>query len=215
MIQRVFERARQSPKLDAIYVATDDKRIEACVKGFGGKAIMTSSRHASGTDRIFEAVKILGLDREDLVVNIQGDQPLFPPSLVADLIGPFEEERTLAMSTLAQPLSSLQEALSPNQVKVVVDKEGRALYFSRSPIPYYRDGGEQPWYLKHIGVYAYKVWFLEEFSGLPQGTLEKAERLEQLRALENGYRVKVVITTLGSPEVDVPEDVARVEKALS
>lgn len=215
MIQRVYEQASQSSKLDAVYVATDDQRIEACVKGFGGQVIMTSPDHGSGTDRIFEAAAILGLGSEDLVVNIQGDQPVFPPSLVEGLVVPFEQDSLLAMSTLARPLSSYEQALNPNQVKVVIDRDGFALYFSRSPIPYHRDGGgETSTYLKHIGVYAYKVWFLEIFSRLPQSTLEKAERLEQLRALENGYKIKVVITSLDSPEVDVPEDIGRVERAL-
>ncbi len=215
MIQHVYERARACPELEQIWVATDDQRIVDCVEGFGGKAIMTNKDHPSGTDRIREAALLLGLSKEDLVVNIQGDQPLFPPELVSQLVEPFSANDSIAMTTLARPLTSLEDAQNPNHVKVVVDAKGFAIYFSRAPIPYYRDHRVQKNYLKHIGMYSYKVWFLEEFSCLPRGELERAEMLEQLRALENGYKIKVVETQYNSLDVDVPHDIKLVQEALA
>ncbi|MBW1731800.1 MAG: 3-deoxy-manno-octulosonate cytidylyltransferase [Deltaproteobacteria bacterium] len=214
MIQHVYERARQSPKLNEVYVATDDERIRACVEAFGGAVVMTSADHASGTDRVYEAAIALGLRDEDIIVNIQGDQPLFPPTLVDLLVMPLEQDPHMVMSTLRFPIKDPQEASNPNHVKVVTDHKGFALYFSRSPIPYYREGGGIFHYYKHLGVYAYRMEFLGKFTALPQGPLERAEKLEQLRALEHGFAIKVVDSPFNSTEVDVEADIAHVEELL-
>ncbi len=215
MIQHVYERAQACPELDETYVATDDQRIYTCVEGFGGRAIMTSEDHQSGTDRIAEAAQRLNLGPRDIVVNIQGDQPLFHPSILADLIRPLNEDPSLPMSTLMHRIRENEEIQDPNKVKVVVDSNGYALYFSRLPIPFIRDKGSRPPHYKHIGMYAYRKEFLLTFTGLPCGTLEGVEKLEQLRALEHGFRIKVTETPFHSIDVDVPEDVAEVEKQLA
>ncbi len=215
MIQHVYERAQACPELDETYVATDDQRIYTCVEGFGGRAIMTSEDHQSGTDRIAEAAQRLNLGPRDIVVNIQGDQPLFHPSILADLIRPLNEDPSLPMSTLMHRIRENEEIQDPNKVKVVVDSNGYALYFSRLPIPFIRDKGSRPQHYKHIGMYAYRKEFLLTFTGLPCGTLEGVEKLEQLRALEHGFRIKVTETPFHSIDVDVPEDVAKVEKQLA
>jgi len=205
MIQHVYERAVSSG-LEEVYVATDDERIFKTVESFGGKALMTSEKHTCGTERVAEAVEILGLEEGDLVINLQGDQPLFPPEYFPILIKPLLLSEEISMATLATPITNLKELENPNKVKVVLDKSGKALYFSRSPIPYFRAPGKEPTYLKHIGVYAYTKGFLEKFVKLPQGELEKAEKLEQLRALEYGYKIAVSIIPKDIPEVDTPED---------
>jgi len=215
MIQRVYEQASKSTKLDDVYVATDDKRIMVCVEDFGGSAIMTSSGHRSGTDRVYEAAKKIGLRPEDIVVNIQGDQPLFPPIVVDSLVEPLEEDPDLEMSTLYYPVEGKEEATNPNHVKVVMDRKGYALYFSRSDIPYYRETRANQPYAKHLGVYAYRMGFLSRFTSLPMGRLEKAEKLEQLRALENGHRIMVVESPVDSVEVDIQADISRVEHLLN
>jgi len=200
----VYERALATG-LKEIYVATDDKRIFETVRNFGGKAILTGE-HPSGTDRVAEAVNILGLDGEDIIINLQGDQPLFPAEYLSPLIKPLILHSHLSMTTLAVPIRNKEDLLNPNKVKVVLDKSGCALYFSRSPIPFHRPPGKEPIYLKHIGVYAYRKNFLDTFVRLPQGELEQAEKLEQLRALENGYKIAVSIVPKDFPEVDTPED---------
>lgn len=204
LIQHVYERALATG-LKEIYVATDDKRIFETVRNFGGKAILTGE-HPSGTDRVAEAVNILGLDGEDIIINLQGDQPLFPAEYLSPLIKPLILHSHLSMTTLAVPIRNKEDLLNPNKVKVVLDKSGCALYFSRSPIPFHRPPGKEPIYLKHIGVYAYRKNFLDTFVRLPQGELEQAEKLEQLRALENGYKIAVSIVPKDFPEVDTPED---------
>lgn len=204
LIQHVYERALATG-LKEIYVATDDKRIFETVRNFGGKAILTGE-HPSGTDRVAEAVNILGLDGEDIIINLQGDQPLFPAEYLSPLIKPLILHSHLSMTTLAVPIRNKEDLLNPNKVKVVLDKSGCALYFSRSPIPFHRPPGKEPIYLKHIGVYAYRKNFLDAFVRLPQGELEQAEKLEQLRALENGYKIAVSIVPKDFPEVDTPED---------
>ena len=211
MIQHVYERALSSPHIQETFVATDDERIVECVRGFGGKAVMTGRTHASGTDRITEAALKLGLNDGDLVVNVQGDQPAFDPSCLPDLLKPFLEGSPVPMSTLMIPLTEKQEIENPNNVKVVADREGFALYFSRSPIPFYRDAPETQSVHKHLGFYAYPVHFLKVFSTLPMGPLESAEKLEPLRALENGFKVKVEKTSFDSIEVDTPKDIQKVE----
>ena len=187
-------------------IATDDERIFEAVEKFGGKALFTSKDHTCGTERVAEASNILGLSKEDLIINLQGDQPLFPPDYFHILIKPFFNSSLINMATLATPIKDLKELENPNKVKVVLDKEGNALYFSRSPIPYFRKPGKEPLYLKHVGVYAYKKEFLDKFVKLPEGELEKAEKLEQLRALEHGFKIAVSIVPSDIPEVDTPED---------
>ncbi|MBW2090883.1 MAG: 3-deoxy-manno-octulosonate cytidylyltransferase [Deltaproteobacteria bacterium] len=213
MIQHVYERAKTVASVDQVVVATDDERIRSVVEGFKGEAVMTRTDHATGTDRLAEAIEILDAGPEDIVVNIQGDQPAFHPRLITEVIQPLKNDPSLTMTTPAVPLTNVSEASDPNIVKVVFDQNHRALYFSRAPIPWPRDG-EETNYFRHIGVYGYRVEFLCRFVSLPQGRLEVLERLEQLRALEHGYPIKVIITDLVSPDVDVPSDIARVEEFL-
>jgi len=215
MVQHVYESAHACPQLDEIYVATDDKRIYTCVEGFGGRAIMTAQDHRSGTDRIAEAARRLNLEPRDIVVNIQGDQPLFHPSILTELVRPLNEDPAIPMSTLMHKIHEDKEIQDPNNVKVVVDTNGYALYFSRLPIPFMRDRGSTTGYYKHVGMYAYREEFLLNFTRLPYGRLEGVEKLEQLRALEHGFHIKVIETPFDSMDVDVPEDVAKVERQLA
>ncbi len=210
LIQHVYERARKSPILEKVVVATDDERIRRCVEDFGGQALMTSPEHRCGTERLAEAAQILGLADEDIVVNIQGDQPLLAPEALEELIRPLLLSLEVPMATLAIPIERPEEIQDPHRVKVVLDREGRALYFSRAPIPYFRPPGKAPLYLRHIGLYAYRKEFLDLFVKLPPGELEEAEKLEQLRALEAGYPIAVSITRYECPEVDTPEDLKRI-----
>ncbi len=213
MIQRVYERALKIPDVDRVLIAADDARILAVVEDFGGEAVMTRLDHTSGTDRLAEVVETLNADPMDIVVNIQGDQPAFGPDIVSSLIQPLKVDADLAMTTPAVGLDPAK-AEDPNLVKVVFDHEFKALYFSRAPIPWPRDGN-RPVYFRHIGIYGYRVDFLRRFVALPPGRLEKIEQLEQLRALENGYAIKIILTDSISPDVDVPDDVARVEAYLA
>ncbi|MDY6852367.1 MAG: 3-deoxy-manno-octulosonate cytidylyltransferase [Thermodesulfobacteriota bacterium] len=213
MIRHVFERAGAADGVDRVIVATDDERIRDAVHAFGGEAIMTGKNHPSGTDRLAEAVERLGLSPEDIVVNVQGDQPAFDPKLVSDVVRPLVEDQGLEMSTPIIHTTDLHEINDPNHVKVVFDQDRLALYFSRAPIPWPREGDES-YYFKHIGIYGYRVSFLRRFVTLPPGPLENLEKLEQLRALEHGFRIKVVLTDLDSPEVDTPEDVPKAEAFL-
>ena len=214
MIQHVYERVLQAKTLSYAAVATDDERIFAAVQGFGGRAVMTSPRHRSGTDRIAEAVANLGLDDNDIVVNIQGDQPLFAPAQIDEVAAPLLADPSLPMSTLIYKIVREEEITHPNAVKVVFDADHFALYFSRATIPYVRDGGQRADYFKHHGIYAYRRDFLATFTHLPEGKLERLEALEQLRALEHGYRIKVVVTAHDSVEVDTPEELARVSEII-
>jgi len=214
MIQHTYERALSCPELSAVYVATDDERIAECVRQFGGKALMTSPAHGSGTDRIAEAALKVGLEGEDLVVNIQGDQPSFQPSVVTDLVRPLMEDRDLPMSTLKYRIVRPEETRNPNHVKVVTDRDGFAIYFSRCPIPYCRDDVPDGVHFKHLGFYCFRMAFLIRFTSLDQGILESLEKLEQLRALEHGYKIKVPETLFDSVEVDIPEDVKAIEALL-
>jgi 3-deoxy-manno-octulosonate cytidylyltransferase (CMP-KDO synthetase) len=212
MIEHVYNRALAIPNIDDVYVATDSQAIYSVVLGFGGKAVMTAKSHPSGTDRLAEAAQLLELADDDIVLNIQGDQPAFDPENPALAAAPLKEDPTLEMSTLALPLTRHDEIHSPNHVKVVFGADNMALYFSRAPIPWPRDGEEE--YYKHIGIYAYRVGFLRRFVRLPEGRLERLEKLEQLRALENGFRIKVLLVSGLSPEVDVPGDIKAAEEAL-
>jgi 3-deoxy-manno-octulosonate cytidylyltransferase (CMP-KDO synthetase) len=215
MIQHVYERSLCCAEISDTYVATDHAGIFETVQKFGGKAIMTSKEHRSGTDRISEAAVALGVSGKDLIVNIQGDQPVFDPAMISDLVAPFSRTGAAPMGTLKCRLLLQEDRENPNQVKVVTDKDGYALYFSRYPIPFVRDNavGRSVHY-KHLGFYAYRTEFLLQFTRLEPGILESAENLEQLRALEHGFRIRVSETPYNSPEVDVPEDIARIEKAL-
>jgi len=213
LIQWVWEQAAKVPGLDGLYVATDDLRIQECVEAFGGQALLTRPDHPSGSDRLAEAAGLLNLAPEDLVVNVQGDQPVFPPQLIRQLAALLERDCSAVMATPARRFTEPALARDPNVVKVVMDYRGRALYFSRSPLPYWRDA-DKPYYFKHIGIYAYRVEFLKNFVTLPPRRLEEAEKLEQLRVLEYGFPIHVVETTGDTLEVDTPEDLARVEEFL-
>lgn len=213
LIQWVYEQARKVAGLDGLWVATDDARIMECVEGFGGQALMTREDHLSGSDRLAEAAALLGLAPEDIVVNIQGDQPLFPPLLISHMTFKFSLDCSAVLVTPVRRETDRQVAADPNVVKAVFDHRGRALYFSRSPIPFWRDGNK-PYFFKHIGIYAYRAGFLKEFVSLFPGRWEEAEKLEQLRALEYGYPIHIVETTEDTLEVDTPEDLQRVEVYL-
>ena len=215
MIQHVYQRSKGCPVLEEVYVATDDLKIVKCVNEFGGQAVMTDGRHLSGTDRIAEAAEKVNLADRDIVVNIQGDQPIFQPSIISDLIRPLTEDPKIPMSTLMHEIKEDRELQDINNTKVVVDNNGYALYFSRLPIPFSRDQESRTTHYKHLGIYAYRKEFLVAFTNLSYGLLEGAEKLEQLRALEHGFKIKVVETIFDSIEVDIPEDIEIVDQKLS
>jgi 3-deoxy-manno-octulosonate cytidylyltransferase (CMP-KDO synthetase) len=211
MIQRVYQRASLINGLCGVWVATDDDRVFQAVTAFGGAVLMTSTNCQSGTDRLAEAAQALGLADKDIVINIQGDQPCLDPESAGRLAQALLNSPA-PVSTLATPMSDPAEIANPNHVKTVFDAAGRALYFSRSPIPYYREGTGQ--YYKHIGLYAYRVGFLRQFAQWPPGRWEMAEKLEQLRILERGQAIQVVVAEVSSPEVDTPEDLAIAEATI-
>ena len=205
MIQHVYERSKQASSLDDVIVATDDERIFNTVKDFGGKVMMTSPTHPSGTDRIAEVARSLDME---VVVNIQGDEPLIQPAMIDEVVTPFMTDSSIVVSTLKRRIDSEVEYRNPNVVKVVTDDNGFALYFSRSPLPCVKSGEWIPAlraYL-HVGLYAYRKQFLLKYIQMPQSFLEQTEGLEQLRILENGYRIKVVETNYVSIGVDTIED---------
>ena len=214
MIQWVYERAGRADCVNAVHVATDDERIRDAVHRFGGRVIMTSSQCRSGSDRAADAAERLGLNRDDLVVNIQGDQPLVDPRCLDALVQPFHDDSTVTMTTLAFAIVEPREIVDPKDVKVVFDSRGDALYFSRAAIPHGRDGTQGYATYKHLGVYAYTRSFLECFRKLPPGRLEDIEKLEQLRVMEHGHRIRVVVTPYDSPEVDLPVDIQRVREKM-
>lgn len=216
MIQHVVERAQRVSLLSRVVVATDDKRIGECVESFGGEHVMTKDDHVSGTDRLAEAAEKVGISEHDIVVNIQGDQPLFPEEVVEQVARPLLDDPALPMSTLIYQIIRPEEIHDPNHVKTVFDRDNYALYFSRAPIPFQRNPEdiETPTYYKHLGFYAYRKGFLLSFVALPEGEWERFEKLEQLRALEYGYKIKVTLTEHDSIEVDTPEDLLRVEKQI-
>jgi 3-deoxy-manno-octulosonate cytidylyltransferase (CMP-KDO synthetase) len=215
MIQWVYERALLADCVDAVYVATDDDRIRRAVETFNGQVIMTAAACRSGTDRVAEAAQRIGLALDDVVVNIQGDQPMVDPRCFDALVQPFQRDPTIRMSTLAFAIVDEREITDPKDVKVVFDKNGDALYFSRATIPCGRDGSNGYAVYKHLGIYAYTRHFLERFRALAQGRLESIEKLEQLRAMEHGYRIRVVVTPYDSPEVDLPIDIQRIETKMA
>jgi 3-deoxy-manno-octulosonate cytidylyltransferase (CMP-KDO synthetase) len=213
LIEWTYEQALQVKELDGVWVATDDARIKEAVEGFGGQVVMTRSDHPSGSDRLAEAAGLLDLALDDIVINIQGDQPVFPPDLIVDLATALRRDSEVVMVTPVRRLSDAVTAANPNTVKAVFDRAGRALYFSRSLLPFWRDD-DHAYFYKHIGIYAYRVKFLKEFVHLPPGRWEAAEKLEQLRALEHGFVIHIVETEGDTREVDSPEDLREVEEFL-
>lgn len=213
MIQRVWERVRQATRIAKVVIATDDERILSAVKAFGGEAILTRPNHPSGTSRIAE---VAASSNADIYINVQGDEPLIAPEAVDALAECIASDDSIALATLAVALKNPADIMDPNICKVVLDFNGDALYFSRAPIPWVRDSAgkvhAQHW--KHLGLYAYRRAALLEYETLPPGELERLEQLEQLRWLENGYKIRVAETSHDSVSVDVPEDVPRVEKLI-
>jgi len=205
MLQHVYERACQARYLSKVIIATDDERIRDAARKFSAPVQMTRADHASGTDRVAEVAES---DSAEVIVNIQGDEPLIDPNAIDGAVFGLLEDDQAPMATLAKRIEFSAEVTNPNVVKVVSDLSGNAIYFSRCPIPYVREGGAV--HFKHIGLYVYRRDFLLAYSGLPVGPLERAERLEQLRALENGYRVRVIETDYESLGVDTPEDLEHV-----
>ena len=215
VIQRVYEQVKSV--LDDVYVATDDDRIYSTVTDFGGKAVMTRADHKSGTDRIEEAAEKIGLDA-DVIINVQGDEPFIQPSQIKTLMQLFDAPET-QIGTLGKPFESIDAVENPNSPKIVTDNRGFALYFSRSTIPFIRGKERDRWFgeypfLKHLGIYAYRREVLAEVTKLPMSSLEKAESLEQLRWLQNGYRIRVGLTDIETVGIDTPEDLTRAEEFL-
>ena len=210
MIQRVYEQTQKARLIDEVYIAADDDRIKNEAESFGAKVIMTSKEHTCGTDRIAEAIQNI---EGEIILNVQGDEPLIEPEALDAVIKPLQEDSNIEMATLITPMEDESECHDPNIVKVVKDKNDFALYFSRSLIPYSREG-DMTGVFKQIGVYAYRRGFLLAFSKMEPTPYEKVERLEQLRALENGCKIKLVETTYNPISVDVPADVAKVENIL-
>ena len=218
VIQRVYERV--TSVISNAVVATDDERIYAAVESFGGKVVMTSENHKSGTDRCWEAYQKQG-EEYDVVINVQGDEPFIAESQLRSIMACFDDEAT-DIATLVKPFEEadgLAALKNPNSPKVVLDNESRAIYFSRSVIPYLRGVEPEEWlskhtFYKHIGMYAFRREVLREVTALPQSTLEKAESLEQLRWLENGYKIGVGVTNIETVGIDTPEDLERAEEFL-
>jgi len=214
MLQHVYERASQARYLTSTIIATDDATVYAAARSFGARVVMTRPDHLSGTDRVAE---VASTDTAEIVVNIQGDEPLIDPAAIDTAILPMVHEPDVQMATLKKRIEIAREIADPNVVKVVTDAAGDGIYFSRCPIPYLRQDPGAPIgtpYFKHIGLYVYRRDFLLGYSSLPVGPLEQAERLEQLRAIENGFRIRVVETDYESIGVDTPEDLERVSRLI-
>ena len=207
MIEHVYRRAAAARSIASVLVVTDDERIHRAVLGFGGQSRMTSASHQSGTDRIAEIAPSLTCD---VIVNVQGDEPLIEPAMIDQAVAPFANDRALMISTLRRRIENDAERLNPNVTKVVVDRDDFALYFSRAPIPFVRQGNPAAPAWRHVGLYAYRRECLLQLAALPPGTMERSEALEQLRALENGLRIKTLETEFDSIGVDTPEDLERV-----
>ena len=218
MIQRVYEQAKKAKLVTRVIVATDHEAIADAARKFGGEVVMTPKWIRSGSDRIAHVAQ--SLPDADIIVNVQGDEPLIAPQMIDEAIQPLAEDRTICCGTLVKKISSAEELTNPGVVKVVIDAGGSAIYFSRSPIPYLRDGidigqwHEQHCYYKHIGLYVFQKDFLLQFSSWPESTLEQIEKLEQLRILHHGYKIKTAITSFDSIPVDTAEDAERVRQIL-
>jgi 3-deoxy-manno-octulosonate cytidylyltransferase (CMP-KDO synthetase) len=213
MIEHVYRRAVAASAVNQVIVATDDERIARVVEDFGGHVRMTRASHRTGTDRLAEVAKSLACD---LVVNVQGDEPLLEPAMIDEAVGPLVSDSSIEMGSLRRVVDDPADLANPNVVKVVVDRQDFALYFSRAPIPSRRaEDGSQTRLFKHIGLYVYRRAFLIHLAGLPPTPLERSERLEQLRALEHGYRIKVVETAFDSIGVDTPADLERVRQLIA
>lgn len=212
MIEHVYARAAAARRVSHVIVATDDRRIADAVAAFGGVAVMTSASHQSGTDRLAEVAASLDCD---LVVNVQGDEPLLEPAMIDEAIAPFSADASLMMSTLRRRIEDPAELLNPNVTKVVVDRDGFAMYFSRAPIPFTRAGQPAAAAWRHVGLYVYRRACLLRLAALPQTALERAEALEQLRALEHGIRIKAIETTHDTIGVDTPDDLERVRRLVA
>lgn len=216
VIQRVYEQV--ASVLDDACVATDDERIFDCVKNFGGKVVMTRTDHKSGTDRIEEAIEKIGGDY-DVIVNIQGDEPFIQKSQIETVCRCFDDEKT-QIATLGKPFTDMNAVANPNSPKIVIDNNSFAMYFSRSIIPFVRGKEQAEWlqhypFLKHLGIYAYRRDVLRQITQLPQSSLEIAESLEQLRWLQNGFKIKVGLTDVETVGIDTPDDLKRAEEFLS
>lgn len=213
MVQHVYERAKRAQTVHRVLVATDDQRIVDAVKSFGGEACMTRTDHRTGTERIAE---VAAREPGDVFVNVQGDEPLIDPAAIDTAVGALLEEPAAQISTVATPVRHAGDIMDPNVVKAVLDFDGNALYFSRAPIPWVRDSQQKIHvnYWKHLGLYVFERNALLEYPTLPQGELEKIEQLEQLRWLENGWKIRVAEVAHDAVSVDVPEDVTRVERML-
>ncbi|MBI5207421.1 MAG: 3-deoxy-manno-octulosonate cytidylyltransferase [Candidatus Firestonebacteria bacterium] len=224
MIQHVFERVKKSSLIKDVYIATDDVRIFKCALRFGGKVILTSKSHQSGTDRVAEAAEKI---KADIIVNIQGDEPLIMPEMIDQAVKPFLEDNEINMSTLVKKITRTEELFNPNTAKVILDKDNNAIYFSRSPIPFVRDiekfnitnfkksGMLKKFvFYKHIGLYVYTKKFLLKIVNLPMSNYEKIEKLEQLRVLENGYKIKAVETTYDTLGVDTQFELNKVRNIM-
>jgi 3-deoxy-manno-octulosonate cytidylyltransferase (CMP-KDO synthetase) len=212
MIEHVYRRAAAASSVTRVIVATDDRRILDAVLHFGGEAVMTAASHQSGTDRLAEVAATLECD---VIVNVQGDEPLLAPETIDAAVAPFAADPTLDMSTLRRRITDPAELQNPNVTKVVVDQDGFAMYFSRAPIPFTRPGQPAATAWAHIGLYVYRRACLLRVAALPQTAMERAEALEQLRALEHGIRIKAVETTHDTIGVDTPEDLGRVRAMLA
>ncbi|MBP1749659.1 MAG: 3-deoxy-D-manno-octulosonatecytidylyltransferase [Deltaproteobacteria bacterium] len=211
LIHLVYERASESRLKDGVIIATDDQRIMNAASSFGAEAVMTSPLCKSGTDRVFEAVKETGAE---LIINVQGDEPFIRPDMI-DLLFSVMENESLDVATLCAPVTNPNEYTDPNTVKVVLDKNGFALYFSRSPIPYLRNETSRSVLYKHIGIYGFKGDFLKQFVSMKKSHLEETESLEQLRILENGFRIKVLTTHYDGFGIDTIEDLQRTRLILN
>ena len=214
MIQRVYERAKLAGRVNRVLVATDDQRIVKAVEAFGGQARMTRLDHRTGTERVAE---VAAHETGDIFLNVQGDEPLIDPTAIDTAAGALIDDPQVAVATVATPVKVPGDIMDPNVCKVVLDFDENALYFSRAPIPWVRDTGGtvQARHLKHLGLYAFRRDALLEYPTLPQGELERLEQLEQLRWLENGWKIRVAEVAHDAVSVDVPEDIARVEKLLT
>ena len=211
MIEHVYRRALEARHVDAVVVATDDERVAAAVDAFGATAVMTDASHATGTDRLAEVARALSCE---IVVNVQGDEPLIEPSTIDSVVRLLLDRPEDGMSTVRRRLDDPADLANPSVVKVVVDAQGYALYFTRSAVPYVRPGHPAPVFWRHLGLYGYRRSFLLKLAALPSSQLERAEGLEQLRALENGHRISTAETSADSIGVDTPTDLERVRQLL-